>query len=148
MVCVFVYYFKVFNFQIGHRSDFNRKFSICWNRAGHQFQRVEIGSVANFGNGNWKSKSAFNRIQWDISSLGNPASFGNAATNKSTNSCSTHPFSTLTTLVIKKSRSLSGLPPLLLYQDIHWCLHQITVYILYVLQISRVLEGKLFCDAS
>jgi hypothetical protein len=38
----------------------------------------------------------------------------------------------------KKSRSLCGLPPLLIYQDIHWCLHQKTVYILYVLQISRV----------
>jgi len=38
----------------------------------------------------------------------------------------------------KKSRSLSGLPPLLIYQDIHWCLHKRTVYILYVLQISRV----------
>ncbi len=47
------------------------------------------------------------------------------------------PFS-LWPLVHKKSRSLSGLPPLLIYHDIHWCLHQRTVYILYVLQISRV----------
>ncbi len=39
----------------------------------------------------------------------------------------------------KKSRSLSGLPLLLIYQDIHWCLHQRTVYIVYVLQISRAL---------
>jgi len=46
----------------------------------------------------------------------------------------------------KKSRSLSGLPPLLIYQDIHWCLHQRTVHILYVLQISRVYKDKLFCD--
>ena len=58
MVCGFVYNFKVFNFQIGHRSDFNRKFSICWNQAGHWFQRVEIRSLANIGHGNQKSKSA------------------------------------------------------------------------------------------
>ncbi len=59
MVCCFVYNFKVFKFQISHWSDFNRKFSICWNRTGHWFQRVEIGSVANFGDGNRKSKWAF-----------------------------------------------------------------------------------------
>ncbi len=47
----------------------------------------------------------------------------------------------------KRSRTLSGLTPLLIYQDIHWCLYQRTVYILYVLQISRVQEAKLFCDA-
>ena len=54
----FVYNFKVFKFEIGHRSDFNRNFSICWNRAGRRFQRVEIGSVADFGDGNRKSKWA------------------------------------------------------------------------------------------
>ncbi len=57
-VCGFVYNFKVFNFQISHWSDFNRKFSICWNQAGHWFQRVEIRSVANISHGNRKSKSA------------------------------------------------------------------------------------------
>jgi hypothetical protein len=31
------------------------------NRAGHRFQRVEIGSVADFGDGNRKSKWAFRR---------------------------------------------------------------------------------------
>jgi hypothetical protein len=59
MVCCFVYNFKVFKFQIGHRSDFNRKFSICWNQTGHRFQRVEIGAVADFADGNQKSKWAF-----------------------------------------------------------------------------------------
>ncbi len=61
MVCDFVYNFKVFNFQIGHQSDFNRKLSICRNWAGHRFQRVEIGLVADFGDGNWKSKWAFSQ---------------------------------------------------------------------------------------
>ncbi len=37
---------RFLNFQIGHRSDFNRKFSISWNPTGHQFLRLEIGSVA------------------------------------------------------------------------------------------------------
>ncbi len=49
-------------------------------------------------------------------------------------------------LVHKKSRSLSGLQTLIIYQDLHWCLHQRTVYIYYLLQISRVYEAKLFCD--
>ncbi len=73
MVCCFVYNLKVFNFQISHWSDFNRKLSICWNRTGHQFQRVEIGSVANFGDGNRKSKSAF-RLKCHTSMLTHPGS--------------------------------------------------------------------------
>ncbi len=63
MVCCFVYNFKVLKFQIGHRSDFNWKFSICWNQTGHRFQRVEIWSVADFGDGNRKSKWALRLSQ-------------------------------------------------------------------------------------
>jgi len=50
MVCGFVYNFKFFNFQIGHQSDFNRKFSSAeirqevtcpisegWNQIGNRF---------------------------------------------------------------------------------------------------------------
>ncbi len=41
---------------------FNRKFSICWNWAGHRFQRVEIWSVADFGDGNRKSERALKEV--------------------------------------------------------------------------------------
>ncbi len=52
-----VYNFKVFNFQIGHWSNFKRKFPVCWNQTNHQFQRLEIRSVVKIRHWNWMSKS-------------------------------------------------------------------------------------------
>ena len=47
MVCVYVYNFKAFNFQIGHRSNINTIFSFCLYWTAHWIWRLKIGSVAN-----------------------------------------------------------------------------------------------------
>jgi len=58
LVCVYVYNLKVSNFQIGHRFDLNRKWSIFWNWTGRRFQRLEIRLVAKISCWNQMSKSA------------------------------------------------------------------------------------------